>query len=76
MTDAPTGGQDDKPINCAGCQVNIGMDTVVNGKHYARLGPILAHSIHGVCVHCGFPYHWASTDRQLDDLIQRVIVKR
>ena len=56
-------------VTCT-CGQAIGAYQQVGGHVLLRLGGVLLSSAHGVCT-CGKDFHWASSDRTLERLIER-----
>ncbi len=64
-----------KEILCQQCHSKLGVQVEIGGKTYLQVGGVVLHSAHGVCASCGWPYHWATLDKQLEKLIAALVVK-
>jgi ribosomal protein L37E len=60
-------------IVCKRCGFEIGK---IIDEHLWLVSGLILSEAHGVCVQCGFPFHYAVTERQLQRLLERVIVSR
>jgi hypothetical protein len=61
----------DEQVTCK-CGLPIGIYVLREGKIWLRVGTLEVYAAHGVCAVCGEQFHWASSDKRLDDLIARV----
>lgn len=55
------------------CQREIGRLIDNDGVSFLQVGGVLLREAHGVCIHCGYRFHWSVRDLMFERLIGRAI---
>ena len=58
---------------CGHCHAAIGFEVKSQGRYYLKMDTLIVQAVTGICNKCGAPYYFRSTDKQLDDLVKRVV---
>lgn len=59
-------------IQCSNCGADIGEYTERDNKVMLQIGPVVLSDAWGWCGKCGKSWAWNSSDKQLDQLLERV----
>ena len=55
------------------CGRVMGRLVEVDGVSFLQMGDLLLREAHGVCIHCGQPFHWSVRDLMFERLVGRVL---
>ena len=55
------------------CRRELGTLIHSDGASFLKLGNVLSREAHGVCIHCGAPFHWSVRDQMFEKLIGRLL---
>jgi hypothetical protein len=67
-----TEAQQETLVECPVCHAVIGAYVRQGRRVLMRIGPLTLYAVHGVCTGCGEPYHFTSSEKMLESLIERV----
>lgn len=63
-------------MTCQKCKTEIGKySQSQDGRWWIALDTVAIYSAHGICANCGEEWHYASTDKQLEELIKKCVAK-
>ena len=62
---------EERLIECGQCHGLIGYYVTVGNQTWLQVAGLKLQSAHGICARCGEPYHFAATDKMLDELLGR-----
>jgi hypothetical protein len=54
----------------------VGSLVTIDGQDWLCTGGLVVRSLHGVCAHCGSPFHWVVSDHMLSEMIRHVLEMR
>lgn len=66
----------DHDVDCVECGFNLGEYVQVGDDVWLSVGNLMLKVAHGKCVICGTEWHFVSSDKKLERLIERMRINR
>jgi transcription initiation factor TFIIIB Brf1 subunit/transcription initiation factor TFIIB len=58
-------------VKCRKCGHEIGKTLDINGLEMVQLAGVVCREVKGRCVHCGEPFYYSVSEKQIDKLINK-----